>query len=153
MSRWHNILGENGQRLTILSVLPRVAPDLESQVELSLREAIDELFRIAGEDGHARVVLDVRVHGDDEPQLTTEENLSLRELADRLYRSFGPDGDSVAVLRTLGPGDDPSHRSRRTSRPTTRTGQAARWSGCAGYERPCTTCSVAQPRKSRRPPS
>ena len=107
MSRWHNILGEDGQRLTILSVLPRVTPDPATQVELSLREAIDELFRIAGEDGHARVVLDVSVRGDDEPQFTTEENLSMRELADRLYGSFGSEGDSAAVLRTLGPDDDP----------------------------------------------
>ncbi len=110
MSRWHNILGEDGQRLTILSVLPRVPPDPTMRAfdgELSLREAIDELFRIAGEDGQARIVLDVSVRDDDEPQFTTEENLSLRELADRLYGSFGSDGRSSAVLRTLNPGDDP----------------------------------------------
>ena len=74
MAGWHNALGEDGQRLTILSVLPRSTPDAkapELDRELSLREAIDEMFRIAGEDGHASVVLDVRPLGRDEPDFTT----------------------------------------------------------------------------------
>jgi hypothetical protein len=103
------MLGEDGQRLTILSVLPRVPPDVRTEVadaELSLREAIDQLFRIAGEDGQARVVLDVRVRADDQPEFTTEQNLSLRELADRLYGSFGSEGQATAVLRTLSPDDE-----------------------------------------------
>lgn len=120
MSRWHNSLGEGGQRLTILSVLPRVPLDQTMHVsdsELSLREAIDELFRIAGDDGQARVVLEVSVHGGDEPEFTTEENLSLRELADRLYGPFGSDGQSASVLRVLSPGDDPLGEFA-SSRPT-----------------------------------
>jgi hypothetical protein len=110
MARWHNALGEDGQRLTILSVLPRTNHDpkaLELGREISLREAIDELFRIAGEDGHANVVLDVRTIGRDEPDFTTEQNVPLRELAERLYGSFGTDGESASVLRILSPGDDP----------------------------------------------
>ncbi|MGX7678754.1 hypothetical protein ACSMXN_07630 [Jatrophihabitans sp. DSM 45814] len=110
MSRWHNWLGEDGQRLTILSVLPRVALDrsgLDSDTELSLREAIDELFRIAGEDGNAQVVLNVTGGADDDPEFTTEENVSLHDLAERLYGSFGPDGETASFLRILNPDDDP----------------------------------------------
>lgn len=62
MSSWHNKYGQHGQRLTILSVLPR-APlhqiGLALDSELSLGQAIDELFRIAGDDGHAWVLFDV----------------------------------------------------------------------------------------------
>jgi hypothetical protein len=109
MSTWHNRLGEDGRRLTILSVLPRTpgsAGDYSSQA-LSLRAAIDELFRIAGEDGRAGFVLNVTGDGVDGPQFTTEENVSLRDLADRLYGSYGPDGDTASYLRVLGPDDDP----------------------------------------------
>ncbi len=110
MSRWHNKLGEGGQRLTILSVLARVPladTQQRSDAEVSLQQAIDELFRIAGEDGHARTVLDVRLQDGLEPEFTTEENLSVRELADRIYESYGADGQSTSVLRVLGPDDDP----------------------------------------------
>jgi hypothetical protein len=110
MSSWHNALGEDGQRLTILSVLPRASSNLTGagqDAELSLREAIDELFRIAGEDGHAGVVLNVTVQGPDGPEFTTEENVSLRDLADRLYGSYGADGGSASYLRVLTPEDDP----------------------------------------------
>ena len=109
MTSWHNALGEDGQRLTILSVLPRSAPDpaaVKLDRELSLREAIDEIFRIAGEDGAATVVLDVTTSVGDE-LFSSEENVPLRELADRLYGSFGADGESASVLRILEPGDDP----------------------------------------------
>jgi hypothetical protein len=110
MSRWHNKFGEGGQRLTILSVLPHATssqPGQPAEVELSLREAIDEVFRIAGEDGYAHIVLGLNVRREDDVEFTAEENLSLRELADRLYGSFGADGRSDTVLRVLGPGDDP----------------------------------------------
>jgi hypothetical protein len=110
VSTWHNRLGENGQRLTILSVLPRTPltpAELQVANELSLREAIDELFRIAGEDGRARVImLDVASQGE-EPVFLTEEDVSLRDLAEGLYGSFGNDGQSTTVLRVLGPDDDP----------------------------------------------
>lgn len=110
MANWHNALGDDGQRLTILSILSRATPDAkapEVNRELSLREAIDEIFRIAGEDGQASVVLDVTTIGRDEPDFTTQQNVPLRELADRLYGSFGSDGESASVLRILRPGDDP----------------------------------------------
>lgn len=110
MTSWHNSLGENGQRLTILSVLPRtpLTPgEIQAASELSLGQAIDELFRIAGEDGRARVItLDVTSQ-DEEPVFLAEEEVSLRDLADRLYGSFGDDGQSSTVLRVLGPDDDP----------------------------------------------
>ena len=109
MTSWHNALGEDGQRLTILSVLPRATPDpaaTKLDRELSLREAIDEIFRIAGEDGAASVVLDVTTAAGEE-LFSSEENVPLRELAARLYGSFGVDGGSASVLRILEPGDDP----------------------------------------------
>ena len=110
MATWHNALGEGGQRLTILSLLAPGMPDGEALArdrELSLRDAIDEIFRIAGEDGQASVVLDVTTFGLDGPDFTTEQNVSLKDLAERLYGSFGADGESASVLRILGPGDDP----------------------------------------------
>lgn len=110
MAGWHNALGEDGQCLTILSVLPRSTPDArvpDLDRELSLREAINEIFRIAGEDGHARVLLDVTTLGRDEPDFTTEQNVPLRELAERLYGTFGSDGKSASKLRILKPDDDP----------------------------------------------
>jgi hypothetical protein len=110
MAKWHNALGEGGQRLTILSILSPAAPNpaaLEFDRELSLREAIDEIFRLAGDDGKASVVLNVTTIGRDEPDFTTEQDVPLRELAERLYGSFGSDGASASVLRILRPGDDP----------------------------------------------
>lgn len=110
MSRWHNKFGEGGQRLTILSVLPHESLEPAGplpEVERSLREAIDEVFRIAGEDGYARMVLGLNVRQEDDFEFTAEENLSVRELADRLYGAFGAEGRSGAVLRVLGPNDDP----------------------------------------------
>ncbi len=110
MGKWHNALGEGGQRLTILSILSPAAPDpaaIEVDRELSLREAIDEIFRLAGDDGRASVVLNVTTIGRDEPDFTTEQDVPLRELAERLYGSFGSDGASASVLRILKPGDDP----------------------------------------------
>ncbi len=103
MSKTHNRFGENGRRLTILSVLPR-APVIQPDRELTLRAAIEEVFRIAGADGHAQVVLDMTIH-DDLPEFTTEQNVGLRELSERLY-ALGADGQS-AVLRVLHPDDDP----------------------------------------------
>ena len=110
MSKWHNKFGEGGQRLTILSLLPGASPEQTgqpSEVELSLREAIDELIRVAGEGGNLRTVLGLSVRENEELEFTAEENLPVQELADRLYAAFGADGQSGAVLRVLGPGDDP----------------------------------------------
>ena len=45
MSMWHNKLGEDGQRLTVLSLLPRSGLDRgppESWGELSLDEAVGD---------------------------------------------------------------------------------------------------------------
>jgi hypothetical protein len=110
MTSWHNSLGEDGQRLTILSVLPLTPltpAEIQAASELSLGQAIDELFRIVGEDGRARVItLNVMSQGE-EPVFLAEEEVSLRDLADRLYGSFGSDGLSSTVLRVLGPDDDP----------------------------------------------
>jgi hypothetical protein len=108
MSTWHNRFGEKGQRLTILSLLAPMPVDLNSldlDAEMSLREAIDELFRIGGQDGAAQLVLDVIGKGSDAPDFSVEENVSLRELADRLCGAYGSDGDS-ASLRMLKPGDE-----------------------------------------------
>lgn len=110
MSSWHNRLGENGQRLTILSVLPRdpsVDEALRAANELSLRQAIDELFRIAGEDGRADVLMLSASEGADHLDTVIEEQISLRDLADRLYAAFGEDGLARSALRVLGPDDDP----------------------------------------------
>lgn len=110
MTSWHKRLGEDGERLTILSVLPRVElsdAELLAARELPLREAIDELFRIAGDDEQAMVVVlrpSDAASGVAEP---TVEQISLRDLADRLYGSFGHDGETPSRLRILGPDDDP----------------------------------------------
>jgi hypothetical protein len=101
MSRWHNKLGEGGQRLTILSVFPGAS------------------LGIAGEGGNLRTVLALRVHEEDEVEFTAEENLPVHELADRLYETFGADGQSVSVLRVLRPGDDPLVKFALSERPDT----------------------------------
>jgi hypothetical protein len=109
MSSWHNKFGENGQRLTILSLLSPT-PDglgaLQHDGEISLREAIDEIFRLGGQDGEARLVLEVTGQNGDGPDFSVQENVSLRELADRLYGSYGADGDRASVLRLVQPGDE-----------------------------------------------
>jgi len=106
MSGWHNRLGADGQRLTILSLLAN-AETLDGQDvpegHLSLQEALDELFRLAGADGSARVVLYLADPGEDDPQFTSEENVALRDLAARLYQAFGDDGQTPCVLRRLSP--------------------------------------------------
>ena len=110
MSPWHNKFGENGQRLTILSVLPRAEPaatDLGPRRELSLHQAIEVLYGIAGEDGAAGSLLSVTIGSDEEAEFTTEENVPIRDVAMQLYMTFGPDGDAPTILRVLGPDDDP----------------------------------------------
>ena len=113
MSKWHNRFGESGERLTILSLLPRVPFDPElfalfdSDSEHSLREAVDEIFRIGGADGEARFVLDVTGADDDGPTFSIQEHVSLRELAERLYAAYDGDQKYHSVLRILGPADDP----------------------------------------------
>ena len=109
MSMWHNKLGEDGQRLTVLSLLPRSGLDRgppESWGELSLDEAVGEILRIGGENGAARAVLSVTVQDDGEADFTSEENVALRDLADHLYGVFGGDGQAPTVLRLLRPDDD-----------------------------------------------
>lgn len=109
MPTWHNRLGEGGQRLTILSLLPRAglaSGTREPSGALSLREAVEEIFRIGGEDGEARAVLSVTVQGEGETEFTTEENVTLRELAARLYGTFGVDGEAPSFLEVLSPDDD-----------------------------------------------
>jgi hypothetical protein len=106
---WHNKLGEDGQRLTVLSLLPRSGLDRgppESWGELSLDQAVGEILRIGGENGAARAVLSVTVQDDGEADFTSEENVALRDLADRLYGVFGRDGQAPTVLRLLRPDDD-----------------------------------------------
>ena len=56
---------------------------------MSLQEAVDEIFRICGEDGEARSVLTFAHGQESDPQFTSEENIALRDLALRLYESFG----------------------------------------------------------------
>ncbi len=109
MSTWHNKFGENGQRLTILSLLspmPADAKPLELGGEISLREAIDEIFRLGGKDGEALFVLDVTGKDGDGPDFSVQEHVSLRELAERLYGSYGAEGERASVLRLVQPGDD-----------------------------------------------
>jgi hypothetical protein len=104
-----NALGENGQRLTILSVLPRTdgvsaLPDAAST--MSLQEAVDEIFRICGEDGEARSVLTFAHGQESDPQFTSEENIALRDLALRLYESFGDGATVSTTLGVLDPNDE-----------------------------------------------
>jgi hypothetical protein len=106
MGRWHNILGENGQRLTILSLLAHPGgepPGALPTGELTLQQAVDEIFRLAGDDGEAQVVLSVTDENDG--SFLSEEHVPLQDLVDRLYAAYGDDDE--AVLRFLGPGDDP----------------------------------------------
>jgi hypothetical protein len=109
MASWHNSLGENGQRLTILSVLPRVqlSDGNVGADEMSLREAVDELFRIAGEDGQAQVLMLTTSGEGQEYAVSVEEQISLKDLADQLYESFGRDGRSRSKLQILSANDDP----------------------------------------------
>ncbi len=110
MPSWHNRFGENGQRLTILSLLARADPDASDPApggDLSLDQALQALYRIAGEDAAAGVLLSVTIRGDEGAEFTSQENVPLRELATQLYATFGPEGKAPTVLRVLGPDDDP----------------------------------------------
>jgi hypothetical protein len=104
-----NAFGERGQRLTVLSVLPTTGgttalPDAASS--MSLQEAVDEIFRICGEDGEARAVLTFGLGNESDPQFTSEENIALKDLAQRLYRSFGEGATISTTLGVINPDDD-----------------------------------------------
>jgi hypothetical protein len=97
-----NAFGESGQRLTVLSVLPKTGgatplPDAAST--MSLQEAVDEIFRICGEDGEARAVLTFAQENESGPEFTSEEHIALKDLAHRLYESFG---EGATISTTLG---------------------------------------------------
>jgi hypothetical protein len=66
---------------------------------MSLQEAVDEIFRLCGEDGEARSVLTFASEQESDPQFTSEEHIALKDLAARLYLSCG---EGVTVSTTLG---------------------------------------------------
>jgi hypothetical protein len=104
-----NAFGESGQRLTVLSVLPTTGgttalPGAAST--MSLQEAVDEIFRICGEDGEARAVLTFGLEHESDPEFTSEENISLKDLAQRLYQSFGEGATISTTLGVINPDDD-----------------------------------------------
>jgi hypothetical protein len=99
----HNRFGEKGQRLTILSLLG----EQPRQGAMPLSEAIDELYRIGGPEGTARIVVELHVEGEDRADCTVEENVSLKALAQTFYEAFGESGDAQATLHVLDADEDP----------------------------------------------
>jgi hypothetical protein len=104
-----NAMGERGQRLTVLSVLPKVGANSDlpgGASTMSLQEAVDEIFRLCGEDGEARSVLTFASEQESDPQFTSEEHIALKDLAARLYQSCGEGATVSTILGVINSNDD-----------------------------------------------
>jgi hypothetical protein len=105
----HNIAGENGQALTILSVLRRSHPHGDESTEppqtgaMRLRDAVRHLFHIAGEDGEALTVLSVLKPRTGVQRFMSEDRMPLRDVARRWYHIAGEDGEALTIVSVLEP--------------------------------------------------
>ncbi len=108
----HNILGEDGEVLTIVSLLkpPEASRLAEKPLgEMTLQEAIERIYEIAGEDGRANLVLSLRRAFDDPASdaFTSDEDVAVADLSTELYRSVNDKRDARVVLRKLTVADEP----------------------------------------------
>jgi hypothetical protein len=96
MKRWHNILGEGGERLTILSLLPRVdAPPPADPVAVPLHELAARLGEMTSDD----VVAVLTVTGG---AVVSSDEETIAALTDQLGALASGDGSMVAEIRVLG---------------------------------------------------
>lgn len=105
----HNILGEDGEQLTILSLLkPPDSPAAETPLgEMTLQEAIQRIYDIAGDEGRAQLVLSLRrTFGDAATDaFTTDQDVTVAALSSELLQLAGQ--DTPVVLRRLTVDDEP----------------------------------------------
>ncbi|HXA30765.1 MAG TPA: hypothetical protein VNV87_00800 [Acidimicrobiales bacterium] len=73
---------------------------------MSLQEAVDEIFRLCGEDGEAQAVLTFASEQESDPQFTSEEHIALKDLAARLYQSCGEGATVSTTLGVINPNDE-----------------------------------------------
>ena len=105
----HNILGEDGEVLTILSLLQPAETAADKPLgEMSLQEAIQRIYDIAGDEGRAQLVLSLRrTLGDAATDaFTSDEDVTVADLSGELLELA--DADSRVVLRRLTVADQPA---------------------------------------------
>ena len=99
---WRNIFGEDGQMLTVLSLL---GPDehrrwSDATGEMTVAEAARRISELAGEDGRADVVLSIRRQVDPDGEVFRRyENVALADVGERLLAEAGDPGATVVLDR------------------------------------------------------
>ncbi len=109
----HNILGDDGEVLTILSLLQ--APDRPDGAadkplgDMTLQEAIQRIYDIAGQEGRAQLVLSLRRSlGDASTDaFTTDQDVDVADLSAELLQLAGQDANAPVVLRRMTVADEP----------------------------------------------
>lgn len=122
MSPLHNILGEDGEVLTIMSLLKpaETGEGTEKPLgEMTLQEAIERIYDIAGREGRAQLVLSLRrTLG----EFTSEEDVTVAELSGELLLLAGQDGSARVVLRRLTVADEPGEEDPAEDQEDTTSG-------------------------------
>ncbi len=103
MRSLHNILGEHGQRLTILSLLPAVNEGGPEQVEeCAVGDLPGRIYQIAGGD---QVDILAAVTLGQGGEVTVSDRQALHAVVDQLVRTAEADGAQRAEIHYLGPDD------------------------------------------------
>jgi hypothetical protein len=107
---FYRVLGEDGEMLTILSLLgppPADAPQQELG-EMSLQDAVARIYEIAGPTKRAGLVLSLRraFHDPDTDAFTSEEDVPVQDVSDRLRTLVGDRANAMVVLNRLSVEDE-----------------------------------------------
>ena len=121
----HNLLGEDGDVLTVLSLLPKKSPEDaaeavraalsrldESVIEVPLYEAAAWLYLVAGEDGRVPRSLSLVRSPEGPAELIANEDSPVKEVVERMYaiahdNSEAPTRISIVTVDDDGAADDP----------------------------------------------
>jgi hypothetical protein len=100
---FHNILGERGQRLTILSLLPSVTAGAGEVEEVPVGELPGRIYQIAGGDG-GDILASVTIG--ETGEVTTSDRQALHSLVDELVDIAEREGAERAEIHYLVSEDD-----------------------------------------------
>jgi len=121
----HNLLGEDGDVLTVLSLLPKRSPEDaaeavrvalsrldESVVEVPLYEAAAWLYLVAGEDGRVPRSLSLVRSPGAPAELIANEDSPVKQVVERMYAIAHDNADaptriSIVTVDDDGAGEDP----------------------------------------------
>ena len=105
--RLHHILGEDGEVLTIMSLLQPAQRATDQPLgEMTLQEAIQRIYDIAGDEGRAQLVLSLRRTLTTDA-FSTEEDVTVSALSDQLLQLAGENPDVPVVLSCMTQDDEP----------------------------------------------